>query len=190
VAAFVLESCSVTVDPDFDTAPPPIAQRLPFRVGVYYPPETREYHANGPTWLDVIYLGPATVALFNDTFGAMFNELVEVPQWPPPAGDRPSADIVVALSVDEFWLQPDATRCGISYRVIAYTPDGMALANWVVPGLALDPQKIDAKLFRWNQYNEVARVAMLDAARTLAGEFSYQPGIRKWLGDRGITVPD
>ena len=104
ISTAMLSGCSheVDIDPEPRVVP---TQRLPLRIGVYYPSETREYlHILSLLNDDYFYLGPPTVAVFNVFLDNMFEETVEVHQRSPQSPAETDYDAIIEISIESFFI--------------------------------------------------------------------------------------
>lgn len=182
LAAILLAGCVFSpTKADLRPQPPPVLDPpLPISVGVYYPPETRSYRYVAE-WNDqgIFELGPPTMSLFDSVFSRMFANVLTVTQRPPLAAGTPAVDAVIELAIADF------IPSLITYRVTAYTADGTELESWLVTG-SYHPEQ--ASGIFGSSTEEITSLAMRDAAEYVVAEFSYRPGIRRWLEQRGIKL--
>ncbi len=192
----LLSGCAhyVDIDPEPRVGP---TQRLPLRIGVYYPSETREYvHILSLLNDDYFYLGPPTVTVFNAFLDNMFEETVEVQQRVPQPSAETDYDAIIEISIERFfYLKPHGRyrpgRCEISYRIIVYEPNayetnGITLAQYVVHGKASADGTSWA--LQWTVMSRTTEAAILDGAEKFMQHFRFEPSIRQWLESHGIVV--
>jgi hypothetical protein len=132
-AAAALTACgSVPIQPPGEEAP--LFQRIDARVGASYASEARLAYVTNP--LMRIDVGHASVARFEKAFGAMFTEIVNMPDWPPWRHEAPAVDGVIELErADvELLLGDDRGRSdfvSITYRVCLYESNGTEIRCWM-----------------------------------------------------------
>lgn len=155
-----------------------ITQRLPLRLGVYFPLETREYRYPIYGGDQHFELGPPTVTVFNVVLASMFEEANEVQQLSPAVSDL---DAIIEISIENFyynlWTYPQ--QCRITYRFIVYGTDGTPLASWVEYGNG----NLSDYIPSWSRsaYQHNTESAILDGAKKFISNFRSQPRIRQWL---------
>lgn len=185
----LLNACTHTVyiDSDFPT---PLIEKLPYKVGIYYPSEFSQYKYQEESkdrtkW--IIESGQAQQELFDTMLAGMFDEVIDVGQLPPWDAE-PNADIILSPTVQEFqYTLPRETKIKvyeiwIKYNVQVYTTDGSLLADWILTSYGKTPtgfmQSDDGALM------QAVIVALRDAGANLTLNFSKIPEIRAWLAER------
>ncbi len=185
----LLNACTHTIYIESEF-PSPLIEKLPYRVGVYYPPEFSQYKYKEESedrtkW--IIESGEAQQDLFDTMLTGMFTEVIPVDQL-PPWDSVPNADIILSPSVQEFqYTLPRETKIKVyeiwvKYNVQVYTADGNLLADWILTSYGKTPtgfmQSDDGALI------QAVIVALRDAGANLALNFSKIPEIRAWLAQR------
>ncbi len=184
-----LNACTHTIYIESEF-PSPLIEKLPYKVGVYYPPEFSQYQYKEESedrtkW--IIESGEAQQDLFDTMLTGMFTEVIPVDQL-PPWDSVPNADIILSPSVQEFqYTLPRETKIKVyeiwvKYNVQVYTADGNLLADWILTSYGKTPtgfmQSDDGALI------QAVIVALRDAGANLALNFSKIPEIRAWLAQR------
>jgi hypothetical protein len=183
VAAAAACSRVVTVPTDF---PEPLVAALPLRVGVYYPPEFRDYvhkdEGSGDTTWEV-RIGAANVAVFDRVFARLFRSATRVDAI-PAAGTGSGFDAWLEPRVEAFELALPAQSgtnqysVWIRYSLRVYGPDGTLVTTWPVSAYG----QSGSAMLRGSQSLETAAVlAMRDAAAMISVGFAKQSAIRKAL---------
>lgn len=190
-AMFGLTACTHTlyIDSDFPT---PLVEKLPQTVGVYYAPEFTSYQYKEESkdrtkW--VIDSGDAQQSLFNTMMNGMFSNVVTLDGL-PPWQNRPTADIILAPTVEDFqYTLPRETKIKVyeiwvKYNVQVFTPDGNLLADWILTSYGKTPtgfmRSDDGALI------QAIVVALRDAGANLALNFAKVPEIRAWLAQNNL----
>jgi hypothetical protein len=190
-ALMALAACTTTapVENDF---PVPVMNSMPLTVGVQYGEEfsTFEFREEIPGqqhW--IVQMGPANVGLFDNVFGAMFSETVQIPNdGNIEQGDlgvpRRRLDAIIRPEIEtyEFAIPSDwgsnTFTVWITYRMKMYRPDGSLIASWPV-------RSYGESLHQWfnsdDSLSEATTMAMRDAGAYLTLYFKDEPKIREWL---------
>jgi hypothetical protein len=190
-ALMALAACTTTapVENDF---PVPVMNSMPLTVGVQYGEEfsTFEFRDEIPGqqhW--IVQMGPANVGLFDNVFGAMFSETVQIPNdGNIEQGDlgvpRRRLDAIIRPEIEtyEFAIPSDwgsnTFTVWITYRMKMYRPDGSLIASWPV-------RSYGESLHQWfnsdDSLSEATTMAMRDAGAYLTLYFKDEPKIREWL---------
>jgi hypothetical protein len=190
-ALMALAACTTTapVENDF---PVPVMNSMPLTVGVQYGEEFssfefREEIPGQQHW--IVQMGPANVGLFDNVFGAMFSETVQIPNdGNIEQGDlgvpRRRLDAIIRPEIEtyEFAIPSDwgsnTFTVWITYRMKMYRPDGSLIASWPV-------RSYGESLHQWfnsdDSLSEATTMAMRDAGAYLTLYFKDEPKIREWL---------
>lgn len=190
-ALMALAACTTTapVENDF---PVPVMNSMPLTVGVQYGEEfsTFEFRDEIPGqqhW--IVQMGPANVGLFDNVFGAMFSETVQIPNdGNIEQGDlgvpRRRLDAIIRPEIEtyEFAIPSDwgsnTFTVWITYRMKMYRPDGSLIASWPV-------RSYGESLHQWfnsdDSLSEATTMAMRDAGAYLTLYFKDEPKVREWL---------
>jgi len=175
----------------------PLISPLPITIGVYYSPEfsTHESIEEVAVGKDSnnykFNIGFKNVALFDQTFSSMFENVVIVKQMPPlgQVGRQlaaiivPSMEGIEILDVRDTHKDPHSLVL-ITYSITLYSIAGTRLASYEVEGAgdSRPTASIGAKSF-----GEATHFAMRDAAAQIIAGFKQQPGVREWLEDIGLV---
>lgn len=183
----ILTGCAartITLD---GTYPSPLVLKVPLTVGVYYPPELREFsytEINDDSGKDqyIIQTGASQVKLFDTILPAMFERVVLLDA---PTTSQSGIDAVFVPNIEEFQLGlPEKTRLNVfevwlKYNMRLTQPDGEYIADWVMTAYGKSPtenfQSVDAGV------QNAALVAMRDLAASFTLGFAEIPDIRDWL---------
>jgi hypothetical protein len=182
----LLGACSRTVGLKVATVvPPPLVERHPFAVGVYYADDFRnhifvENSEDRPSWR--IETGSSQVALFNQLLSASFEKLIYM-EHVFDGGTIVKG--VIAPKVEEMQFATpretlqDFYEAWIKYTVELYDDQGTLLTSWQTTAygrardtmLVSDQAGVDAAL----------KLALRDAGAKFSIGFFRDPGVRLWL---------
>jgi hypothetical protein len=163
--------------------PPPLLEKLPTRIGVYYPKEFREYvHKETRGEIDYeITLGPAHVTNLDWLLQAMFIEVVPV-EDPTRASDiRPPLVLVLEPKFEEYsFLTPkdvagEAFIVTIRYLLTLYDGSGGRVDSFTYTGYGREK----ARTLASKEPLQIAtQRAMRDAGAKVAVELTDQEAVR------------
>lgn len=173
-------------------------QSIPLTVGVQYGEEfkTYEYRDEIPgqqNW--IVQMGSANVGLFDNVFGAMFSETVEIPgDGEIEGGDlkvpRRKLDAIIRPEIEsyEFAIPSEwgtnTFTVWITYRMSMYRPDGSLIATWPV-------RAYGESQHQWfnsdDSLSEATTMAMRDAGAYMTLYFKDEPKVREWLREESAT---
>ena len=199
LAPFVLlAGCGTGLNPVVIREPRPEPVRL--AMGVYYHDALRSFRyvrirdprggqADAP-----FRVGDASVRLFDDALGLLFERVVTVSSMAP--GDAidggPAAVIeprIVSATQQTGGGGPNTTsaRTTIVYELRLYSTGGQPLATWTVtgPGAATSGTS-PVEMATWNVNQRSIELAMRDAAWNFTTGFRDVPDVRRWLEQRGV----
>lgn len=185
-------SACTTTAPVENNFPVPVMTSMPLTIGIQYGNEFRsfEYRDEIPGqqhW--IVQMGEANVGLFDNVFGAMFSETVEIPDdGTIEGGDlgvpRRRLDAIIRPEIEtyEFAIPSDwGTKnftVWITYRMNMYRPDGSLIASWPV-------RSYGESRHQWfnsdDSLSEATTMAMRDAGAFLTLYFKDEPKVREWL---------
>jgi hypothetical protein len=122
--------------------------------------------------------------VFDSLFSTMFESVSGVTK--PESWDAPQrhADAVIAPELESYRVALpgdfDDRRytVWIEYRVRVLGPDGVLITDWLIDAYG---QSLPRGFGHEKPMREATRLAMRDAAATVATEFQQQPAIRSWL---------
>jgi hypothetical protein len=173
--------------------PPPLVERQPVRVGVYYSKEFREYvHKETRGQVDYeVTLGPAHVINLDWLLKAMFAEVVPV-EDPTRAGEvTPPLALVLEPRFEEYsFLTPkdvagEAFIVTIRYLLTVYDGGGARVDAFTYTGYGRE----DGRALANKEPLQIAtQRAMRDAGAKVAVELPDQDAVRLLL--RGPAAPD
>jgi hypothetical protein len=176
--------------------PPPLVEKLPAVVAIYYPAEFREFtHKEKRYQADYeVLLGPAHVANLTRLLQGMFARVVEVDD--PARAREVDPDVAMVLEPrfeDYAFLSPrdmagDFFTVTIRYRLNVYNPRGERVDGYVFTGYGR--QKAGA-MSSTEPLARATQRAMRDAGAKLAVELPVQDTVKRLLaGDVVKPGPD
>jgi len=196
LAVTVLAGCSSTAMPDARLETSPAVEPLPMALGVYYPPELRDFHfshnfGDGGIIIDYI-LGPPSITLFDQVLSAMFARTVSSAEDPARSSGNADVAATIALRIERF--QPSYRAGGVSplefidieivYRATLFSSPGHRVADWTIGGFGSGRPLA----FSWSDdTGAVAAIAMRNAAASFIAGFRQQPEVAKWLAGLGLA---
>lgn len=190
VLLFLLSGCSATQVETQAGLPAPLVDRLPLRVGIYYPREFREYvHREKRQNIDYeITLGSAHVRNLDWLLAAMFEQLVPVEDLERAGAIRPPLAMVLEPRFQEFsFLTPrdvagDAYLVTIRYLLTVYDGAGARVDGYTYTGYGREEA---GGLSAREPLQLATQRAMRDASAKLAVELMEQDSVRLLL--RGVA---
>jgi hypothetical protein len=194
VAMLLLAGCTATRLTTQAQLPPPLIDKLPVRVGVYYSKEFAEYvHKETRSQIDYeVTLGPAHVTNLNWLLGAMFAELVEVEDPARVADIRPPLLFVLEPKFEEFsFLTPkdvagEAFVVTIRYLLTLYDGNGSRVDSFTYTGYGREK----ARTLGGKEPLAIAtQRAMRDAGAKVAVELTDQEAVRLLLRNPPDPMP-
>lgn len=182
----LMAGCATNVKVE-GTFPKPIVNQLPFNLGVFYPPEFRDY-----TYIEQsedrdelsINIGGAQTSLFNTVLPALFKQVEPVNQAQEPQSNLP-LDLVMTMTVDDFqYTVPSETRIDmyevwVKYNLQLLDPQGQLIADWILTAYGKTPSELMKS--ESEAITQAMIVALRDAGANFALSFSKVPEIRQWL---------
>lgn len=171
--------------------PPPLIDKLPETIGVYYPAEFREYlHMEERNQVKYEFLlGPAHVIKLQRLLQAMFASVVEVDDPTTARAVDPQIRLVIVPRFEDYaFLTPrdmagDYYTVTIRYRLDLYSPSGERVDGYVFTGFGREkssPMATSQPLVIATQR------AMRDAGAKLAVEFSSQDSVMRLLAGEQV----
>ncbi len=170
--------------------PPPVMNRLPLTIGVWYGEEFANHEffdeAAGraeTSWL--VNTGQAQVQLWDTLLRGMFREVVYMNGRPGPGQMNPVVDAVLVPTVEELqYAIPAHTSVKVyeiwmRYRLQLVTTGGTPIAEWTMPAYGKTPTA-----FMQSDEGAVrlaAIVALRDAGAHFASTFTRVPAVAQWL---------
>ncbi len=190
--------CATSLQVD-STFPQPVVASLPINIGIYYDESLRQYafekeaNANSVAWN--IEIGAAHVRLFDQLFGSIFANPVQVEGLGPDTADTP-VSVVLKPSINGYSLHTpldtttDFYEVEIRYNLTFYSPSGDYIQQWSYTGQG----KSRSELFSTEEPVHKATVAaMRDAAAWLVVELTKHPDFHTLLQAQqsdGTAKPD
>ena len=196
-ALAALVGCSAVKVQPHTQLPPPLIEKLPVTVAVYFPAEFREYsYKERRNQVDYEFeLGAAHVAKLSRLLQAMFTRVVEVDDPTHALSAAPDVKLVLEPRFEAYaFLTPrdmagDFYTVTIRYRLDLYNPRGERVDGYVFTGYGR--QKSSAMSGTEPLVRATER-AMRDAGAKLAVELPEQESFQRLLaGDEPATTqPD
>ncbi len=182
LTAAALSACgTVPIPPPSEEAP--LFQRIDARIGTNYTAAARLAYVSNPVMR--VDVGQASVTRFESAFGAMFTEMVELPDWPPWRHAAPAVDAVIELErVDAELRLADgrdkADSVSITYRVCLYEPNGEEIQCWT-PSAQNSHQRSASECVDLRKcIAPQVEIAMRDAVALFLVTAERDPAIRAW----------
>ncbi|MBM5812189.1 MAG: hypothetical protein FJ191_09530 [Gammaproteobacteria bacterium] len=184
--ALLLAGCAATQVETRAGLPPPLVERLPLRVGVYYPREFREYvHKEKRQQIGYeVALGAAHVGNLDWLFAAMFDKVVPLEDVAQAAAIRPPLAMVLEPRFEEYsFLTPrdvagEAYLVTIRYLLTVYDGAGARVDGFAYTGYGREPAH---GLSASGPLQAATQRAMRDAAAKVAVELMEQDSVRLLL---------
>ena len=181
-------SCTTSVTVE-GSLPVPLVTSLPIRAGIYFSEEFSSFRYQeaireaGKVDID---LGRQNRRFFEQLFGAMFAEVVQVDE---PLVRDGSVDLIVAPEIDQYgFLSPAISglnfySASIHYRMNLLTPEGDPIASWQVVGYGKSPTAVFGAA---QAVNDVTMTAIRDGGARIATGTRYQKDFQLWLLEQGL----
>ena len=181
----------------------PRPESLPMTIGVYYPDELRTFRkftrhmvsAGRPVTTDfTILVGEASVRLFDEALGLLFQRVVSSPTVMHvgtleggAAGVVEPRIISAAMYLGLHANGEAFNRATITYAFTLYAYAGERLASWTVSGEGLATSALSlTDTASWNIEQRSVELAMREAAWKFMSGFRDVPEVRRWLDERGV----
>jgi len=192
LVSLLLAGCGTTAVAPRTELPPPLIDRLPVRVGIYYSKEFREYvHKEKRGDVDYeVTLGPAHVQNLDWLLNAMFGEVVPVEDPTRVADIQPPLTMVLEPKFEEYsFLTPrdvagDAYIVTIRYLLTVYDGSGGRVDAFGFTGYG---RESSGSLGSEKPLKLATQRAMRDAGAKVAVEFTDEESVRLLL--RGAMQP-
>ena len=193
----LLSGCTATRLTTQAQLPPPLIEKIPARVGIYFSKEFAEYiHKETRTQIDYeVTLGPAHVTNLNWLLGAMFAEVVPVEDPTRVADIRPPLIMVLEPKFEEYsFLTPkdvagEAFIVTIRYLLTLYDGGGSRVDSFTFTGYGREKAHTLASK---EPLAVATQRAMRDAGAKVAVELADQEAVRLLIRNAGafpLTVP-
>ncbi len=186
----LLSGCTATRLTTQAQLPPPLIERLPVRVGIYYSKEFREYvHRETRGNIDYeINLGPAHVTNLDWLLNAMFAELIPVEDPTKVSVIQPPLVFVLEPKFEEFsFLTPkdvagEAFIVTIRYLLALYDSSGARVDSFTLTGYGREKAH---SLSSKEPLQIATQRAMRDAGAKIAVELVDQESVRLLMRNAG-----
>jgi hypothetical protein len=190
----LLAACTATKLETKAQLPPPLIEKLPVRVGVYYSKEFREYvHKETRGTIDYeVNLGPAHVTNLDWLLKAMFREVVPVDDPARVGGITPPLAFVLEPRFEEYsFLTPkdvagEAFIVTIRYLLTLYDGTGARVDSFTFTGYGREKAHTLASK---EPLAIATQRAMRDAGAKIAVELTDQDSVRLLLHGAGSHLP-
>jgi hypothetical protein len=200
VLSLLLTACQggdVQVKPVRDF-PTPLVEPLPTRLGVYYPPEFRNFvyeeakdeQGAGEKAID---MGAAQLDMFNKLLGSFFIKAEEVP-GEVPASMPPGLDTLLIPEIVDFEFSiPRLSKANIyevwiKYRFRLLDRDGTLIADWTMPAYGKTPTAFLTSA--QEALNLASIMALRDCGAGFITGFTRVPEITAWLDNTTTRQPE
>jgi hypothetical protein len=163
---------------------------LPLTIGARYPDELRMVSTVPMTFVDQvrgqtsrntpkILVGQASVTLFDEVLGLLFDQVVSVPVAASDGGAPRDVAAVIEPTIQDVAIQVERGSANV------FTDRG---STWTVTGTGVETVKIGAFGPKRSGTGDQSQLelAMRDAAWTLMTSFRDVPEVRRWLEERGV----
>lgn len=189
----VLAGCgAVKVQPQTQL-PPPLIDKLPVTVAVYFPAEFRDYkYKEQRNQVDYEFeLGSAHVAKLTRLLQAMFSRVVEVDDPAKALAAAPDVRLVLEPRFEDYaFLTPrdmagDFFTVTIRYRLNVYAPGGERVDGYVFTGYGREKS---GSLAGNAPLLVATQRAMREAGAKLAVELPQEETVRSLLAGRTVTL--
>lgn len=186
IFALLVVGCThhAVVDARLDS--PPLVERLPLTVGVFFSPDFESYvHTaqigEGPS-VAIIPVGQPSVALFDQIFDSMFERSAKVDSRPPLPHSAQNLDGVIEIALDSF-VAGSGGRVTIKFQVTVYDLAGQTIVSWPVIGMG--EEKYFHELFM--TFGLETERAIRNAAGNFIIDFYDKPEITRWLESANVS---
>ena len=193
LALALLAGCTATKLETQSQLPPPLIDRLPVRVGVYYSKEFREFvHKETRSQVDYeITLGPAHVQNLDWLLTAMFEHIIKVEDPTRVAEISPPLVMVLEPKFEEYsFLTPkdiagEAFIVTIRYLLTVYDGGGGRMDAFTFTGYGREAARTLASK---GPLQIATQRAMRDAGAKVAVELTEQDSVRMLLRNHAEPV--
>jgi len=190
----LLSGCTATRLTTEAQLPPPLIEKLPIRVGVYYSKEFREYvHRETRGTIEYeIGLGAAHVTNIDWLMRAMFTDVVPVEDPAKIADSNPPFVFVLEPKFEEYsFLTPkdvagEAFIVTIRYMLTLYDGDGARVDSFTLTGYGREKARTLASK---EPLAVATQRAMRDAGAKVAVELTEQESVRLLIRNAGSFSP-
>ena len=188
----VLAGCGAVKVQPHTQLPPPLIDKLPVTVAVYFPAEFRDYtYREQRNKVDYEFeLGPAHVAKLTRLLQAMFSRVVEVDDPAKALAAAPDVRLVLEPRFEDYaFLTPrdmvgDFYTVTIRYRLNLYDPRGERVDGYVFTGYG---RRKSGSMSGTEPLVRATERAMRDAGAKLAIELPEQESVRRLLAGEQLA---
>lgn len=198
--ALVCAACTFAIPLDATLDEPPLVEPLPLAVGIQYAEGLptlewveQEYTAEGIRQEMKFQLGNATVALFDQIVGTMFEKTTPVEPMPERSSLSPGIDAILHVRLSSFsWEYPHTSRgealllipgtysARIVYEIKFYSAQQELITEWRVSGDATNEAPYLTPIVSGIR-SETVELAMHNAIAQFITQFEDDPKIDAWL---------
>ena len=184
LALVLLAGCQTTVIPLDATFPPPLIDKFPIAIGVYYTPEFAHYkHEEDipPAGKVTVEAGLINVHLFDRLLPGLF---AEVRHLTSVTGDATMRGVLVPEIAEMQFSLPEQSHnelyeVWLKYKIKLQTSDGKPIAEWPITAYGKYPTGV--LVFRGGGLNKAAAVALRDAAASFTLSLRDVADVQRWL---------
>lgn len=192
--ACLLQSCTTSVVVQ-GSIPTPLVNKIPARVGVYFPEDFREFRyrevvQDAGTWN--IDLSDQNLTFFSNLLETLFLSVRQVREPPLSVEEMADLDGVIIPRIEKYgFLTPGISglkfySASIEYRIIMQDLDGGKIGDWNIVGYG----KSEGGMFSSDEaINEATVLAIRDGGARIAIELIEQPAVKKWLESLKAVEP-
>jgi hypothetical protein len=188
----VLAGCGAVKIQPHTQLPPPLIDKLPVTVAVYFPAEFRDYtYKEQRNQVDYEFeLGPAHVTKLTRLLQAMFSRVVEIDDPAQALAAAPDVKLVLEPRFEDYaFLTPrdmvgDFYTVTIRYRLNLYNPRGERVDGYVFTGYG---RRKSGSMSGTEPLVRATERAMRDAGAKLAIELPEQESVRRLLAGEQVA---
>lgn len=192
----MISACTTSVVVE-GSVPTPLVQKIPARMGVYYPEDFRNFRyqeviRDAGTWN--IDLGSQNLSFFRNLSDALFVSVKEVHEPPLTTEEMRELDGIMIPYIEKYgFLTPSISglkfySASIEYRIVLYNKTGQKIGDWNIVGYG----KSEGGMFSGDDaINEATVLAIRDGGARIAIELIDRPAVQAWLQEvrAGSDVP-
>jgi len=168
----------------------PRVERVALRVGVYYPPELRDFKYRHHFTDTAYVLGEPSVRLLTDALGLLFLEAVPSPRPGLETALRPDlAGVIEARIVSAGFRYPvlgkeDFFPTHVTYELTLFSRSGDTVASWSSTGSRRE--RVSNPAGAVGTIRRSFEQAMAESAWKLTSGFREVAGVRGWLEKENV----
>jgi hypothetical protein len=190
----ILQSCTTSVVVK-GSIPTPLVDKIPARVGIYFPDEFKNYLyqeslAESGSWK--IDLGEQNLKFFRNLSKAMFESVVEVHEPPLTLEEMADLDAVLVPNIAKYgFLTPSISglkfySASIEYHISMFDKQGEKIGDWNIIGYG----KSEGGMFTADDaLNESTVLAIRDGGARIAIELIQQSAVQNWIKSLNNAEP-